>query len=322
MLGISEIGKNTLTQGAKSMPAFGSAYTPSFGNTTYHDEFVSSHDSGGVTAKQIGLFALVGLAVGAVVALALKKPSAATVEAADATEFVEKVVEYRLDERGWLKRLFTSTPEEIKLKAERKAAKAAAKAEVKTAKVAAKAETKAAKIEAKTDTKEAKLEAKTRIAEAKAKLKEAKTSPSTPSSARAAGATALDTPPLDKMGHARKIHELTEELKEAEAGYSEKRGLYYRFSHSLDGKEPDRKGIKAIKAELSRAEKAAKEAGYKPKELKKIKPEDFTTVEPLEPPTPVAATPGPAPAPATGPAPAPAATTPPGSSNSINNSRC
>lgn len=101
MSGISEIGsKNNLNQGTKGMPAFGNAYSPSFGSTTYHDEFVSSHDSGGVTAKQIGLFALVGLAVGAVVALALKKPSAATVEAADATEVVEKVVEYRLAEGG------------------------------------------------------------------------------------------------------------------------------------------------------------------------------------------------------------------------------
>lgn len=96
MLGISEIGKNSLAQGTKSMPAFGSAYSPSFGNTTYHDEFVSSHNDG-VTAKQIGLFALIGAGIAAVVALAFRKPSAATAEAA---EEVEKIVEYKMAGSG------------------------------------------------------------------------------------------------------------------------------------------------------------------------------------------------------------------------------
>lgn len=104
MLGISEIGsKNALLTGTtKDTPSFGSSYNPSFGNTTYHDEFVSSHESG-VSAKQIGLFALVGIALGAGVALLLKKPSAASTEVA---EELEKIVEYRLVERGPLGKAF------------------------------------------------------------------------------------------------------------------------------------------------------------------------------------------------------------------------
>lgn len=118
MLGVNEIGRNALLTGTtKNTPSFGSAYSPSFGNTVYHDEFVSSHDSGGVTTKQIGLFALIGLGIGAAVALVLKKPSAAT----EVTEQVEKVVEYRLDNRGFFKRLFTKNPEKIKIKSDKQA---------------------------------------------------------------------------------------------------------------------------------------------------------------------------------------------------------
>lgn len=146
MLGINEIGnKNALMTGTKDTPSFGNAYTPSFGSTTYHDEFVSNHENG-VTVKQIGLFALIGLAIGAGVAMLLKKPSTA------ATEELEHVVEYQLQERGWLKRFFTKTPEEIQKKAEIKAAKAAAEAKAK----------------------EAKIDAQIRLAEAENKLKTAR----------------------------------------------------------------------------------------------------------------------------------------------------
>lgn len=129
MLGINEIGnKNALMTGTKDTPSFGNAYTPSFGSTTFHDEFVSSHENG-VTVKQIGLFALIGLTIGAGVAMLLKKPSTA------ATEELEHVVEYQLQERGWLKKFFTKTPEEIQKKAEIEAAKAAAEAKAKEAKI-------------------------------------------------------------------------------------------------------------------------------------------------------------------------------------------
>lgn len=328
MLGISEIGKNNLNQGTKGMPAFGSAYSPSFGNTTYHDEFVSSHDNG-VTAKQIGLFALVGLAVGAVVALAFKKPSAATTEAA---EEVEKIVEYRLKDDSLLKAAGGAMVGGVKAVG-RGIGAAGLGIGHGIAWTARKGAGAVAfpfkKIGAGVGYfgKEAKhgraLRAMEREAEIAAKAEElgiepaikgkakAKATPGTPSPARAARA-AVDTPPVDKIEHARKIHELKQELKEAEEAYEEKRGWKYRLNHCVDRKEPDRKGIKAIKAKLSEAENDAKKAGYKLKDLEKISPDDFT-IEPLDPPAPAA--PGSGPAPATPPAaplaPAPVATTPP-----------
>ena len=79
MVGFSGINSyNSLNVSKKGLPAFGSnEFTPSFGNSLeYHDEFVSSREDSKTTAKQIGLFALVGLAVGAGVALLFKKPAA------------------------------------------------------------------------------------------------------------------------------------------------------------------------------------------------------------------------------------------------------
>lgn len=323
MLGISEIGKNILTQGTKSMPAFGSAYTPSFGNTTYHDEFVSSHDSGGVTAKQIGLFALVGAGFAAVVALALRKPSATTVEAAEgAAESVEKIVEYRLKEDSLLKAAGGAVVGGVKAVGRGIGAVGhgiawTAKKGVDTALFVPRKIRDAAVYVAGPETRHArKLRKMEREVELADKAEELGLEPAkkgkaaaTPGAARAAGTTALDTPPADRMEHARRIYELKQELKGAQEAYKEDHpgfwGALYRLNRSVDSREPARKGIKAIKAELSQAEKDAKDAGYKLKDLKRINPEDF--IEPLEPIAPAAPVAAPAPV---VPAPAPAAPAP------------
>lgn len=285
MSGISEIGsKNNLTQGPKSMPAFGSAYTPSFGNTTYHDEFVSSHDSGGVTAKQIGLYALIGAGIAAAVALAFRKPSATSVEAADAAgEVVERVVEYRLDERGWLKRLFCKTPEERIAAAEAKKVKIEKKAEIKAVKTAADAEKKAAKVEGKARV----AEAEARLAAAKAGIVPTATTvasrPRPGSLSHLTGHASTDV----KTRLAERALELSAKARDMREAYSEKHsgilGGAYRFFRYFGEESRD---VKRVESAAKKAGKAAEAAGVSLKDLEGLKPEDL--VEPLEPLTPAA----------------------------------
>lgn len=257
MLGINEIGsKNALMTETKNTPSFGSAYTPSFGSTTYHDEFVSSHENG-VTVKQIGLFALIGLAIGAGVALLLKKPSAGT------KEEIEHIVEYQLQERGWLKRLFTSTPEEIQRKAE-----------IKAARVAADAEAKAKKIDANAVIEKAKIDAKAKTAEAEAKLKAAKATPSKPTNVGI-------TPAIDKFKLTEKAKEAAEKAKEAREAYEAIHGGKTSKIIGYFGKE--NRAVRKLENEAKKAQEAAKKAGASIKEIEGLKPEDYRVDTPAAP---------------------------------------